>query len=138
MSETKEFQVVFEQLKNILKPYEKDLVLKADGPEGYSLDTHQVRKDGYVLWFGGVQIKKNYVSFHLMPVYGNPELLEDISPELRKRMQGKACFNFKKVDAALFAELSELTRKGFEGVNRNWSEPLKLDHLSKTASVGSA
>ena len=30
-------------------------------------------------------------------------------PELRRRMQGKACFNFTRVDEALFAELATLT-----------------------------
>jgi hypothetical protein len=40
-----------------------------------------------------VQIKKNYVIYHLMPVYLNPGLLEGMSPGLRKRMQGKSCFN---------------------------------------------
>jgi hypothetical protein len=29
-------------------------------------------------------------------------------------MQGKSCFNFTKVDEALFAELGELTRTGFD------------------------
>jgi hypothetical protein len=49
-----------------------------------------------------------------MPVYMYPELLTDISPELRKRMQGKSCFNFKKVEPGLFEELKDLTRKGVE------------------------
>ena len=49
-----------------------------------------------------------------MPVYVFPDLLKDISPELRKHMQGKSCFNFKKVEPDLFEELSELTRKGIE------------------------
>jgi hypothetical protein len=49
-----------------------------------------------------------------MPVYMYPELLQDISPELKKRMQGKSCFNFKKVEPGLFQELTELTRKGAE------------------------
>jgi len=38
------------------------------------------------------------------------ELLEPISPELKKHMQGKSCFHFKVVDEALIAGLSELTR----------------------------
>jgi len=61
-----------------------------------------------------VEIKKNYVSYHLMPVYAFPELLESVSPELKKRMQGKSCFNFSKIDADTLKELAELTRKGFE------------------------
>jgi hypothetical protein len=43
-----------------------------------------------------------------------PDLLKDISPELRKHMQGKSCFNFKKVEPELFAELAALTGKGAE------------------------
>jgi hypothetical protein len=31
---------------------------------------------------------------------------------LKKRMQGKACFNFTEVNPALFAELSDLTQRG--------------------------
>ena len=49
-----------------------------------------------------------------MPVYMYPQLLKDVSPELKKRMQGKSCFNFKKVEPELFRELAELTRKGAE------------------------
>ncbi len=35
--------------------------------------------------FGAVQIKKTYVSYHLMPVYAFPVLLEKISAELTQR-----------------------------------------------------
>jgi len=47
-----------------------------------------------------------------MAVYACPELLDGMSPELKKRMQGKACFNFKEVDDKLFKELAKLTDKG--------------------------
>ncbi|HEX9840215.1 MAG TPA: hypothetical protein VGA72_12750, partial [Anaerolineales bacterium] len=50
----------------------------------------------------------------LMPVYMFPDLLKGMSPELKKHMQGKSCFNFKKVEPDLFKELDELTRKGAE------------------------
>ena len=33
---------------------------------------------------------------------------------LRKRMQEVSCFNFKRPDPVLFAELTALTRAGFE------------------------
>ncbi len=56
---------------------------------------------------------KNYVSFHLMPVYENPSLLEGISLELEARMQGKSCFNFKQVDEDLFSQLADLTEVGY-------------------------
>ncbi len=49
-----------------------------------------------------------------MPVYVNPNLLADISPELKKRMQGKSCFNFKTIDKDQLRELTALAKKGFE------------------------
>lgn len=114
MSAKNDFPIVFEQLKNILKPYENSLTVKTDTPEAYYLDGPYSEKWKKELFFGSVQIKKNYVSFYLMPVYMYPELLQDISPELKKRMQGKSCFNFKKIEPGLFAELTALTRKGAE------------------------
>lgn len=59
-------------------------------------------------WFAALQIKKAYVSCHLMPLYALPHLRDGVSPDLLKRMQGKSCFNFKTVDAALFDQLSRL------------------------------
>ena len=60
-------------------------------------------------WFGAVQLKKNYVSCHLMPLYALPVLHKQVSPELQKRMQGKSCFNFKKLEPDLFDALERLT-----------------------------
>ena len=114
MSSTNDFPMVFEQLKNILKPYAKQLMLKADTPDSYYLDGPYIEQWKKEIFFGSAQIKKNYVSFYLMPVYMYPELLKDISPELKKHMQGKSCFNFKRVEPALFKELAALTRKGAE------------------------
>jgi hypothetical protein len=40
-----------------------------------------------------------------------------MSPELRKRMQGKSCFNFSTIDESLFRELADITARvipGFE------------------------
>lgn len=107
-----DFSNVFEQLKKILEPYADHLTVKTDTPDVYSLDGPYSEKWKRELFFGSAQIKKNYVSFYLMPVYMYPELLEEVSPELKKHMQGKSCFNFKKVEPGLFRELELLTRKG--------------------------
>ena len=53
-----------------------------------------------------------------MPVYMFPELLKGMSPELKKHMQGKSCFNFKKVEPDLFKELKELTRLSIERMRK--------------------
>ena len=73
------------------------------------------------LMFGAVNVGKRYVSYHLMCVYMAPGLLEDMSPQLRRRMQGKSCFNFTKVDEALFDELSAITARGRQlYADRGW------------------
>ena len=114
MTTTEDFQNVFTKLHEILHTYESDLTIKNDTNEHYSLDGHYSQKFKRHLFFGSVQIKKNYVSFYLMPVYMYPELLDTTSTKLKNRMQGKSCFNFKKVDKALFDELSILAERSFE------------------------
>ena len=113
MSPQTDFPPVFEKLKSILKPYEKELTVKADSVNTFYLDGPYSEKWKRELFFGSAQIKKNYVSFYLMPVYMYPDLLKDISSDLKKHMQGKSCFNFKKVEPKLFQELTGLTKKSF-------------------------
>ena len=57
---------------------------------------------------------KNYVSFHLLYLYYNPAANKALSPALKKRMQGKACFNFTAVDEDCFAELGRLIGDGLK------------------------
>lgn len=114
MSTQVEFPLVFESLKEILKPYAKKLTIKTDNPNLFYLDAAYNEKWKKELFFASTQIKKSYVSFYLMPVYMFPDLLKNISPELKKHMQGKSCFNFKKIEKPLFDELSQLTKQGFE------------------------
>lgn len=102
-----------------MQPLEGALVLKADQPGRYYLDTYRRRADGYVFAFGGVEIKKNYVSYHLVPVYEHPALLEGISQGLLKRMQGKSCFNFTTLEPDLLAELRELTNRALAMTNQS-------------------
>ena len=117
MTEHNNFQATFEKLKTILKPYEAKLIVVHDTDNNYYLDTRYVMKNKQRLFFAAVRAGKAYVSFHLMPVYASPDLLKDMSPELRKRMQGKSCFNFKTVDEKLFKELEKITASGFKKFN---------------------
>lgn len=109
-----DFKNVFLNLKKILTKHEKNINLKLNNPENYVLDTDFVEKFKKEICFGSVHIKKNYVSYYLLPVYVYPDLLKNISPELKKRMQGKSCFNFKSVDPKIFKELENLTKLGFK------------------------
>ena len=76
------------------------MVVASEGRSGLSLNAPFANPlhPRQPMWFGGVRSGKAYVSYHLMPVYSHPALLEAISPALRRRMQGKSCFNFKAPD----------------------------------------
>ena len=85
----------FKKLRKVMSSLGKGLVIKKNEPDYYYLNTNKKAKDKD-MFFGAVQIRKSYVAYHLFPVYTHPELLDDISDSLKKRMQGKSCFNFKK------------------------------------------
>ena len=105
--------LVYADLYKILAPYAADLDIKRDDTTELYVDTRHVQNNKKPLFFGAVQVKKTYVSFHLMPVYLKPDLLDSASPELRARMQGKSCFNFSAPDPALFKELAALTKTAY-------------------------
>ncbi len=109
-----DFKIIFNTLKEILENYSGQLQLVYDKPEVYYLDTDFIMKNKKPLFFGSVKIGKNYVSFHLMPVYVDPTLLDSLSVDLQKRMQGKSCFNFNRSNQILLQELTELTKKCFK------------------------
>ena len=92
MSPQTDFPAVFEELKSILKPFAQELTVTADTAEVYSIDGPYSEKWRKQLFFGSAQIKKNYVSFYLMPVYMFPDLLKDLSPGLKKTHAGKILF----------------------------------------------
>jgi hypothetical protein len=108
-----EFLVIFQWIRALYAKHAPACVVLHDEAGRYHLGTHHVRpRDGYRMWFGGVEIKKSYVSAHVMPVYVYPQLLDSVSVALRRRMQGKACFNFKAMDIPLLAELGALIDDG--------------------------
>lgn len=108
------FEPVYQRLRGILEPYAKRMYVSADAEGIYGVDMAPESERNPTTWFAGVRVGKRYVSYYLMPIYVEPALLDGISPELRRRMQGKSCFNFRSVDDALIDELDSLTRRGYE------------------------
>ena len=104
---------IFKLLKANLSDHASTLSIEKDTKDNYYLNTMKLGKNKKPMFFGAVQIKKNYVSYHLMPIYINPLLLDSVSEDLKKRMQGKSCFNFKAVDKQLFLELNALTNASY-------------------------
>ena len=109
----REFELAFQGLRKMLKPYDAKLRVLKDGPGGYMSESKSIRYQGKPMMFAAIT-SKSYVAFHLFPVYMFPDLLKGISPELKKRMQGKTCWNFKKAEESLFAELGGIVKASFQ------------------------
>ncbi|MBA3274968.1 MAG: hypothetical protein H0T72_04175 [Chloroflexia bacterium] len=88
---------VFAAFRPILEPYIPRMTVIQDNERGLYLNTRSMMKNRQPLFFASIAINKNYVSFHLFPVSMYPDLLDGIG-DLANRMQGKSCFNFRKVD----------------------------------------
>ena len=122
-----EFDIVFARLKEILQKYSGSFTVKPDtntqyglyapiGPATLKIWGGKMKKPAMpVAW---IVTGKAYVSYHLMGVYGNSKLLEGLSKELNTRMQGKTCFNFKKIDEKVFQELDSLTARSIDAFRK--------------------
>jgi hypothetical protein len=119
---------VFQRLRSVLRPYESDLSVSHDTAQHFGLEA-PVGPATIKAWGGKtraskipvawVEVKKSYVSYHLMGIYMNPKLHAKLSETLRGRMQGKSCFNFKQVDDSLFKELESVTAESVQALEKH-------------------
>jgi hypothetical protein len=102
------------------------LAIKADTDTLYALVSQSPspfpQHKGHPLDFGSIQVGKAYVSLHLMPLYMSPTVGKAVTPALKKRMQGKSCFNFAKVpEPEILANLQRLAELGLaEWTAKSW------------------
>jgi len=110
MTDAPELAAVADRLQAILEPYRGRLeassiygvpVLRRPGAKAHA-------------WFAGVQVADRYVKFNFLPMHGHPELLDGISPMLRKRKTGASVFRFERIDEALFAELEGVVTRAYD------------------------
>jgi hypothetical protein len=127
MATKTDLRPVFERLKEIFVPYEPKMDVAENTDKMYVLNTRYLLKKNYPLMFGGVRLGKNYVSYHLMSIYASLGESTPMSPELKKRMQGKSCFNFTSIDEPLFKELAKLTKDGA----KRFSDEKIVEHLRR-------
>jgi hypothetical protein len=117
----------FERLRTILQEHQANFSVKSDKTTLFGLEA-PVGPSTIKAWGGKakapsipvawVEVKKSYVSYHLMGIYMNPMLQAKLSEALRAHMQGKSCFNFKNVDEALFQELSKVTAESLAALKK--------------------
>ena len=111
------FADVFHSLRGVLETHAGTLSISEDSSTKYCLEAAvgpatlrawgaKVRRPRIpVAW---VEVGKSYVSYHLMGV-AVPAVQSRVPRALKARMQGKTCFNFTVIDAALLTELDSLT-----------------------------
>ena len=116
MAKTDAFAETFQTLRSMLERNGRQMKVMIDTDTEFSVASPTMTdRTGRPLFAAAVQVKKSYVSYHLMPIYVDRALLATVSAALRKRMQGKACFNFKTIEPAEAKELAVLTKKGLAG-----------------------
>ena len=118
---------VFARLRGVLVQYASHFHVTQDCAEKYGLEA-AIGTATLRAWKGKVrtpripvawvEVRKTYVSYHLMGLPGSPELVSGISAELRRHMQGKACFNFKVLDESLMEELERITAQSLSVMRR--------------------
>jgi hypothetical protein len=117
----------FEVLRDVLRAHAAGLTIAADAPDRFCLEATpgpatraawggKLRQPTIpVAW---VERRKGYVGFHLMGLDGNARLAADLSADLRARMQGKTCFNFRRPTEVPLAELDGVTAASITGLRR--------------------
>ena len=98
------------ELRALLLPYEDAL----EAAQIYGIDVlHRPGARAHD-WFAGVRPGKGTAKLMLLPIKTHPELIDDISPALRKRLSGDALFTLKPGDESLLPELGRLVAAAFD------------------------
>jgi len=108
---------IFDQIKLLMKKYEKPLVARSDYDSRYELWSEKEieiggrkRKD---IFFAGLIIQSSYVGFYFMPIYTDTSLKDIFEPELLSTLKGKSCFHIKKLDKKILSQIKSSLAIGF-------------------------
>lgn len=106
---------LFEALAAILVPYALLFESEMHPRMGYCLRATYGERPAKEVYFGGVKLEQDHVSYHLFLLYSYPELEQALSPALRQRQEGKTSFLIERgADGAIVRELGSLTRACYE------------------------
>ncbi len=122
-----ELKTVFDQLKPLLKKYEKGCIrARMDFESRYELwsekEVEAFGKKRNEVYFSALIIQSNYVGFYFMPIYADPERMKrTLHPDLLKLLKGKSCFHIKKTDKDLLRHIQQALAEGYSMYkDRDW------------------
>jgi hypothetical protein len=110
---------IFDEIKKLLKPYEKGTMKLLGGSGGKVLliskkPVEILGRKRDELWFASALIQKGFVGFYYMPVYADDGVKRLLKPELLKCLKGKACFHIMKYDQEIFSQIKEALSTGYD------------------------
>jgi cytochrome P450 len=95
------------------------LLAARDEDDGTRMTDRQLRDEAMTLFIAGHETTATALAWAVDEVWRQPALLsrlrDSLSPALRKRMQGKSCFNFTTIEPGHLTELAAVTKKGIAG-----------------------
>ena len=98
------------ELRALLVPYEDVLVAE----ELYGIEVLHRPGSRMHDWFAGVRPGKGTAKLMLLPLKTHPEVLDGVSPALRKRVSGDALFTLKPGDEVLLPDLERVVAAAFD------------------------
>lgn len=115
---TTDHQLIFSQIKSLMKKYEPPFKARNDFDSRYELwSEKEVEIDGRKrkeIYFAGLIIQSSYVGFYFMPVYTDTSIKEVFGPELLSTLKGKSCFHIKTLDKKLLSQIKKSLDIGFK------------------------
>lgn len=116
---------IFKKIKNVLENNSEDLFTtdryigsQAKQKPGFHLygnkEVSLFGKKPQQTYIAGVIQQKNYISFYFSPIYSHPDEFFEISPNLRKTLKGKSCFNINKIPPQFLKDLEDILKKGID------------------------
>ena len=108
----------FEQLVNVLKPYEDRLKVRVNSKDHYEVWTN----DGYRttsmhpanltgIQFAAVKIYSDHITFYLQPLYIHPLLKEQLSENLKPLFKGLSCLHVRDINNEIITDLKDIIKK---------------------------
>ncbi|HEX2455929.1 MAG TPA: DUF1801 domain-containing protein [Vicinamibacterales bacterium] len=101
-------------LRNLPKGFQESMTWGVPTYE-VPLERYPDTYNGKPLSYAALAAKKNYYTLHLMSVYSNPQLLEWLQSEFKRRGKrlniGKACLRFKRLDDLPLDVMAEMISK---------------------------
>lgn len=112
-----DLNLIFSNLKALLKLYQPPLVAKVEDEKRYDLvsikDVVIEGRKRTEVYFASIIIQKDYVGFYFMPVYNSPEMKNLFQPELLALLKGKSCFHIRRLDNHLHDQIKIALEEGF-------------------------